>query len=114
MSELVLDPRYEILDIIDKESHKYNHIQQYVKWDDSGQVAGCCINGLVMMHLGWKPDKAEWWTTYHRLPDSWQEAALKMKERYGPDALGDINAVNSSCNGWADAKQQLKEYWHLP
>lgn len=113
-SELLLDPRLEILDIIDKESSKYQHTEQYVRFDDQENIIGCCINGLVMLHFGWQPDKTEMLCPGTGLPLNWQNMAIMMKKRYGDDVIGDINVVNSGAPSWAECKEQLKEYWNLP
>lgn len=112
-SELLLDPRLEILDIIDEESSKYQHTEQYVRFDDNENVIGCCINGLVMLHFGWKPDKLEM-TCPGPLPENWQNMALLMRKRYGENVIGDINTVNAGHPTWSECKEQLKEYWNLP
>lgn len=111
----MLDCRQEILDIIDKESSKYNHTEQYIKWGATeNTISGCCINGLVMLHFGWKPDEIDWKTSYTDMPESWQEMALFMRKRYGDSIIGDINVVNASCNTWSDCKKGLREFWELP
>ena len=112
MSELMLDPRQEILDIIDTDSHKYKHCQPYVKWSqEDGKLSSCCVNGLVMMHLGWKPNKNEWLYGGGGLPESWQKYAVVFRDRYGEDTLGDINTINAGCSSWEECKEELSKFW---
>jgi hypothetical protein len=86
LQKLMLDPKQEILDIIDKNSWKYQHIQPYVSFDDQGQVKGCCINGLVMLTIGWRPTKEGWahpdWATC-------ETYATKMRDMYDPNIVRD-------------------------
>lgn len=118
MSELLLDPRQEILEIIDRESYKYRHVNPYVQFDDSGCLVGCCVNGLVMMHLGWRPSKDKWEntdvSTVKMESTGWQHYANLVSKRYGENTIGDINTINNVSEGWQDAKVKLAEFWKLP
>ena len=110
LQKLMLDPKQEILDIIHKNSWKYQYIQPYVSFDDQGQVKGCCINGLVMLSMGWRPTKEGW-----ARPDggTWETYATKMRDMYGPNIITEINDINQISLSWQDGRDRLAKLWEL-
>ena len=60
-----------------------------MSFDDQGQVKGCCINGLVMLSMGWKPTKEDW-----ACDSNFDSYATKMIDRYGPNIITEINDIN--------------------
>jgi hypothetical protein len=111
LQELMLDVRQEILNIIDKESHKYKHITPYVSFDDAGCVTGCCINGLVMLSMGWKPTPNSYAGEDGLRTSGWNYIANKMRRRYGEDTITEINNINTLSMGWKEARNGLQRAW---
>jgi hypothetical protein len=112
--ELILDKRQEMLDLIDKESHKYRHINPYVEMDEEGNVLGCCVNGLMMLNMGWKPmpvDGGGYSWRSHIGDISWNDCENAINKRYGENTMTQINSINARSLGWESVRSLLQKAW---
>jgi len=82
--------------LLTKKATNSADITPYVSLDDAGFVTGCCINGLVMLSMGWKPTPNSYAGEDRLRTSGWNYIANKMRKRYGGETG---RVVSTVCHG---------------
>ena len=90
--------------LLTKKATNSADITPYVSLDDAGFVTGCCINGLVMLSMGWKPTPNSYAGEDGLRTSGWNYIANKMRTRYGEEIITEINNINSLSLRWEEAR----------